>query len=121
MKHLFLFQQKCYFNIVHLPHMQQQQASPEERNTPALTPEGKDIDMETITPPPEAPVEVAQESSRMSRCCCTLEEFRSRPEIALWCIGNFLSFLGFYMSYISQVSGFALVLVFFPSILIFLL
>ena len=34
---------------------------------------------------------------------CTLADVRRRPEIALWNVGNLLSYLGFYMPFVNLV------------------
>ena len=73
-------------------------------NMQRLVEEGEDIDAD-MKPPAEALAEAAQELRKMPHRCCTLEQLKARPEIALWYIGNCLSYLGFYMPFLNLVSG----------------
>lgn len=68
-----------------------------------LVEEGEDVTEHKIAPA-EALAEAAEEIRSMPRRCCTLEELKNRPEIALWYLGNCLSYLGFYMPFLNLVS-----------------
>ena len=67
-----------------------------------LEEEGED----TMKPAAEALAEAAKELRNLPRRCCTLSELKARPEIALWYLGNLLSYLGFYMPFLNLVSKF---------------